>query len=110
TLDYFRYRTLFFSHGTSDDDLRRVQRHRGTTAAANPDHSPHGGAAGHRDRGGGGARDVADLQAPAGTAGGGSGARARGGAAAALRARREGAARGARVGRRLRALLERELR
>src|SRR3954469_19639044 len=98
------------AHGTSSDDVGRVQRDRRAAAPGHPGAAAGGGAAGDRPGPGAGDEPAAGVQAPAGAPGGGAGAGPRGGQAAPLRPGRPRAAAGPRVGRRLRAVLEREFR
>src|SRR5262245_10065553 len=97
-------------NGTRGDDLGRDQRDRRTAAAGDPGAAAGRRAAGDRPGAGPGDDPAAGVQAPAGPPGGRARAGPRGGQAAAVRAGRPRAAAGPRVGGRLRAALERELR
>src|SRR5262245_16569718 len=97
-------------NGTRGDDLGRVQRDRRTAAAGDPGAAARWRAAGDRPGAGPGDDPAAGVQTPAGPPGGRAGAGPWGGQAAAVRPGRPRAAAGPRVGGRLRAVLERELR
>src|SRR5690348_12743818 len=97
-------------HGTSSDDVGRLQRHRRAAAPGDPGAAAGGRAAGDRTGAGAGDDPAGGVQAPAGPARGRAGARPQGRQAAPVRPRRARAATGPRVGRRVRAVLERELR
>src|SRR4051794_6251790 len=97
-------------HGTGSDDVGRLQRDRRAAAPADPGAAACGRAAGDRPGPGAGDAATGGVQAPAGAPGGRTGARPQGRQAAPVRPRRPGAAAGPRVDRRVRAVLERELR
>ncbi|CAG7630042.1 hypothetical protein SBRY_20624 [Actinacidiphila bryophytorum] len=97
-------------YGTSSDDVGRVQRDSGAAAAGDSRAVAGGGAGGDGCGAGVGDQSAGGVEASAGASGGGAGAGQGGREAAALRAGRAGAAADPRVGRRLRAVLEREFR
>src|SRR6266511_3395787 len=97
-------------HGTSSDDLGRLQRDRRAAAPGDPGAAAHRRAAGHRAGPSAGHDPAGGVQAPAGAPGSGAGAGPRGGQAAAVLPRRPRATPDPRVGRRIRAILESELR
>src|ERR671939_1663124 len=99
-----------WGHGTSRDDVRRLQRDRRAAAPGDPGAAAGGGAAGDRAGAGVGDDAAARVQTPAGAPGGWAGAGPQGRQAAPVRPRRPRAAAGPRVDRRVRAVLERELR
>src|SRR3954453_3492093 len=98
------------AHGTSSDDVGRLQRDRRAAAPADPGAVGGGWAAGDRVGPGAGDGPAGGVQTPAGAPGGRAGAGPQGRQAAPLRPGRPRAATGPRVDRWVRAVLERELR
>src|SRR5579859_1786816 len=98
------------AHGTSSDDVGCLQRDLRTAAPGDPGAAAGGGAASDRVGPGAGDDPAGGVQAPAGAPGGRAGAGPQGRQAAPVRPGRARAATGPRVDRRVRAVLERELR
>src|SRR5215204_3056954 len=98
------------SRGTSSDDVGRLQRDRRAAAPPDPGAAAGGGAVGDRDGPGTGDDPAGGIQTPAGAPGGRAGAGPQGRQTAPVRPGRPRAAAGPRVDRRVRAVLERELR
>src|SRR6476619_8601710 len=98
------------THGTSSDDVGRLQRDRRAAAPGDPGTAAGGWVAGDRVGPGVGDDPAGGVQTPAGAPGGRAGAGPQGRQAAPVRPRRPRAATGPRVVRRVRAVLERELR
>src|SRR5262249_6230323 len=97
-------------HGTSSDDVGRLQRDRRAAAPGDPGAAAGGCGAGDRAGGGAGGGPAARGPAPAGAPGGRPGAGPQGRQAAPVRPRRARAATGPRVAPRVRAALERAIR
>src|SRR6266576_3330486 len=97
-------------HGTSSDDVGRLQRDRRAAAPGDPGAAAGGWAAGDRVGPGAGNDPAGGVQTPAGAPGGRAGTGPQGRQAAPVRPGSPRTAAGPRVGRRVRTILERDLR